>query len=39
MCNRCHLRYDHEAHKKNAAATRRKKKNNQELFPEMEATR
>lgn len=36
MCNRCHLRYDHVTHKKNAAITRRKKKNNMELFPELE---
>jgi hypothetical protein len=34
MCNRCHLRYDHPKHLKNAAATRRAKKNNLELFVE-----
>jgi hypothetical protein len=39
MCNRCHLRYDVDHHKKNAAETRRKKKykDQQELFPQ-EAT-
>lgn len=30
-CQRCHLRYDHEHHMKNAAATRRRKLNNTEL--------
>jgi hypothetical protein len=34
MCNRCHLRYDHPKHMKNAAKTRRAKKNNLELFTE-----
>jgi hypothetical protein len=34
MCNRCHLRYDHAKHMKNAAKTRRAKKNNLELFME-----
>jgi hypothetical protein len=32
MCQRCHLRYDHEHHQRNAAATRRAKKQNGELF-------
>ena len=32
MCQRCHLRYDHEHHKRNAAETRRKKANTQEMF-------
>jgi hypothetical protein len=35
LCNRCHLRYDHAKHIKNAAATRRRKKNNLELFAEV----
>jgi hypothetical protein len=34
MCNRCHLRYDHEHHQRNAAQTRRAKKQNRELFAE-----
>jgi hypothetical protein len=32
MCQRCHLRYDHADHQRNAAATRRAKKRNGELF-------
>ena len=32
MCQRCHLRYDHEHHMQNAAATRRKGKAVGELF-------
>ena len=32
MCQRCHLRYDHDHHQRNAAATRRANKNTQELF-------
>lgn len=36
MCNRCHLRYDHEKHVKNAAATRRAKKGNLELFDNLQ---
>ena len=36
MCQRCHLRYDRDHHRKNAAATRRAKMNNLELFPEDE---
>lgn len=33
MCQRCHLRYDHDHHMKNAAQTRRKGKARAELFP------
>jgi hypothetical protein len=32
LCQRCHLRYDHEHHMQNAAATRRKDKAVGELF-------
>lgn len=32
MCQRCHLRYDHDHHMKNSAATRRKGKALAELF-------
>jgi 5-methylcytosine-specific restriction endonuclease McrA len=32
MCQRCHLRYDHQHHMTNAAATRRKGKAAAELF-------
>lgn len=32
MCQRCHLRYDHEQHQRNAARTRREQKQNRELF-------
>lgn len=38
MCQRCHLRYDHDLHQRNAAATRRARKQNGELFTE-ETTR
>jgi len=31
MCQRCHLRYDHDHHQINAAATRRAKRNTLEL--------
>lgn len=33
LCQQCHLRYDHEHHKRNAAETRRKGKAISELFP------
>jgi 5-methylcytosine-specific restriction endonuclease McrA len=33
-CQACHLRYDTEHHKQNAAQTNREKKNNLELFEE-----
>lgn len=32
MCQRCHLRYDTELHKRNSAETKRNKLNNFELF-------
>jgi hypothetical protein len=32
MCQRCHLRYDVDHHRRNAARTRRAQKNNRELF-------
>lgn len=32
MCQRCHLRYDHELHQRNAKATRRSRKAMGELF-------
>lgn len=32
MCQRCHLRYDHDLHKANARKTRRAKKAHGELF-------
>lgn len=32
MCQRCHLRYDHQHHMRNAAETRRKKMNTQDMF-------
>lgn len=32
MCQRCHLRYDHDHHMKNASATRRKGKAVKDLF-------
>lgn len=32
LCQRCHLRYDHEHHMKNGAATRARKKGLQNLF-------
>jgi len=32
LCQRCHLRYDHEHHQVNARATRRAKKAHAELF-------
>lgn len=32
MCQRCHLRYDADHHKRNSALTRRAKKKNFELF-------
>lgn len=32
MCQRCHLRYDADLHKRNSAATRREKLRNRELF-------
>lgn len=31
LCQRCHLRYDADHHRRNAAATRRRKLNNGEL--------
>ena len=34
LCQRCHLRYDHEHHMKNSAATRARKKGLQNLFTE-----
>jgi hypothetical protein len=34
MCQRCHLRYDAEQHRKHSAETRRRKKSNGELFTE-----
>ena len=33
MCQRCHLRYDHEQHMKNSAATRRAKRNKGSELP------
>jgi hypothetical protein len=33
MCQRCHLRYDHDLHQRNAFETRRKKKGVKEMFP------
>lgn len=33
MCQRCHLRYDHDHHQRNAFETRRKKKGVSEMFP------
>lgn len=33
MCQRCHLRYDHDHHQANARVTRRSKKATGELFP------
>ena len=32
MCQRCHFRYDHDHHQRNAAATRRSNKKTGELF-------
>jgi hypothetical protein len=32
MCQRCHLRYDHDLHQANSRRTRRTKKAHQELF-------
>lgn len=32
MCQRCHLRYDHDHHQQNAYQTRRKNKAARELF-------
>ena len=32
MCQRCHLRYDVDHHRRNATRTRRAQKNNRELF-------
>lgn len=32
MCQRCHLRYDHDHHQRNAYATRRKNKAAKDLF-------
>jgi hypothetical protein len=33
MCQRCHLRYDHDHHQRNAYQTRRKHKAAKDLFP------
>jgi 5-methylcytosine-specific restriction endonuclease McrA len=33
MCQRCHLRYDADHHRKNASATRARKPNQMEMFP------
>jgi len=32
MCQRCHLRYDHDHHQRNAAQTRRANKRTEEMF-------
>lgn len=33
MCQRCHLRYDNDLHRRRSAATRRAQRQNEELFP------